>query len=132
MLECDGGPLYYCNPRLFPSWKATKGGKQHYYLLNSENPQPHISLKFKPIFCCNVVYKCISKILANWLLFVLPSIIGKKQCAFVPCKRIADNIILAHELVHVYHSRRGPLRCALKVDLLKHFKGRLPPYHHPC
>ncbi|XP_038888122.1 uncharacterized protein LOC120078021 [Benincasa hispida] len=40
--------------------------------------------EFRPIFCCNVVYKCISRILAKRLRLWLPAFISGNQSAFVP------------------------------------------------
>ncbi|PKI56117.1 hypothetical protein CRG98_023471 [Punica granatum] len=58
---------------------------------------------FRPISCCNVVYKCITKVLANRLKEVLPDIISLNQTTFVQGRRISDNVLLAHELVRNYH-----------------------------
>nr|XP_043629994.1 uncharacterized protein LOC122601294 [Erigeron canadensis] len=41
------------------------------------------------------------------------------QFAFVPSRRIADNILLTQELMHNYHRKSGPPRCAFKVDIQK-------------
>ncbi|GJT55811.1 reverse transcriptase domain, reverse transcriptase zinc-binding domain protein [Tanacetum coccineum] len=41
------------------------------------------------------------------------------QSAFVPGLRISDNILLTQELMRNYHRRRGPHRCAFKVDIQK-------------
>ena len=76
---------------------------------------------YRPISCCNVMYKCISKILATRLKTILPEVIGPSQAAFVPGRQISDNILLTQELMHKYHMGRGPARCALKVDLKKAF-----------
>ncbi|XP_050233311.1 uncharacterized protein LOC126681802 [Mercurialis annua] len=49
---------------------------------------------------------------------VLDRIISKSQSAFIPGRSIADNILLAHELVRNYHRQKGE-SCAMKVDLQK-------------
>ena len=79
-------------------------------------PHPESLTQFKPISCSNVVYKIISKILANRLKTVLPGLVDEPQTAFVPGRSICDNILLAQELVYQYHLHKGQLRCAMKVD----------------
>ncbi|GJV28501.1 hypothetical protein Tco_1384949 [Tanacetum coccineum] len=39
--------------------------------------------------------------------------------AFVPGRRISDNVLLTQELMHNYHLDRGAPRCAFKVDIQK-------------
>ena len=83
---------------------------------------------YRPISCCNVMYKCISKIMMARLKTILPEVIGPSQSAFVPGRQISDNILLTQELMHNYHLNRGPARCALKVDLRKAFDTISWPY----
>ncbi|KAL3576429.1 hypothetical protein D5086_021712 [Populus alba] len=74
---------------------------------------------FRPISCCNTIYKCIAKILAGRMKVVLPSLVGPYQTAFISGWRINDNILLSQELMKGYHKSTGPARCAMKVDLMK-------------
>jgi len=41
------------------------------------------------------------------------------QGAFIPGRGIAENILLAQEVVSDYHKEKGVARCTLKVDLMK-------------
>ncbi|GJU50690.1 putative RNA-directed DNA polymerase [Tanacetum coccineum] len=74
---------------------------------------------YRPISCCNVLFKCISKIISNRIKGSLNALISPNQSAFVPGRRISDNILLTQELMHNYHLDRGSPRCAFKVDIQK-------------
>ncbi|KAL2223893.1 UNVERIFIED_CONTAM: hypothetical protein Sindi_3055800 [Sesamum indicum] len=74
---------------------------------------------FRPISCCNVLYKIIAKLLVQRLSVILDKLISPCQAAFVPGRSIGDNIMLAQELFMGYNQTRLPPRCALKVDIRK-------------
>lgn len=58
-------------------------------------PQSSLVIDFRHIACCNVVYKYISKFLANRLKVHLPHLLSSNHSAFIEGRRIMDNILLA-------------------------------------
>ncbi|KAL0291987.1 UNVERIFIED_CONTAM: Retrovirus-related Pol polyprotein from type-2 retrotransposable element R2DM [Sesamum radiatum] len=80
---------------------------------------PAVVAEFRPISCCNVLYKVITKILVQRMRGILDMLISPSQNAFVPGRAIGDNILLAQELFSGYNQKHLPPRCALKVDLRK-------------
>lgn len=75
----------------------------------------------RPISCCNVIYKVISKIIANRLKHTLPDIIALNQSAFVKGRLLIESLLLATELVKDYHKDSISRRCFLKIDISKAF-----------
>ena len=78
-------------------------------------------IDFRPISCCNTLYKIIAKIITNRIKPCLPGIISPSQLAFVAGRRIGDNILLVQELMRNYNKDDGRPKLALKVDLMKAF-----------
>ncbi|XP_075086042.1 uncharacterized protein LOC142168789 [Nicotiana tabacum] len=81
--------------------------------------KPTTVKEYRPIACCSILYKMISKILASRLQKVMSFIICEAQAGFIPGRKIADNVILAHELVKSYTRAQMSPRCMIKIDLQK-------------
>ncbi|CAN1835217.1 Transposon TX1 uncharacterized 149 kDa protein [Linum perenne] len=84
-------------------------------------PNASSMAQFRPISCCNVVYKCITKVLANRIGGILPLVISNSQSTFVKGRIITDNVLMAQELVNSYHLGNVSPRCVIKADLMKAF-----------
>ncbi|GKA93351.1 RNA-directed DNA polymerase, eukaryota, reverse transcriptase zinc-binding domain protein [Tanacetum coccineum] len=74
---------------------------------------------YRHIACCNVIYKCISKVLDERLKKYLGKLVSQNQSAFIPNRQIQDNILISQELLKGYNRKNGPKRVALKIDLQK-------------
>ncbi|XP_017982344.1 PREDICTED: uncharacterized protein LOC108663259 [Theobroma cacao] len=74
---------------------------------------------FRPISLCNVLNKIITKILANHLAKMLPSMITDNQSGFVGGRLISDNILLAQELMGKIDQKSRGGNIALKLDMMK-------------
>ncbi|XP_056863946.1 uncharacterized protein LOC130511120 [Raphanus sativus] len=84
-------------------------------------PKNNAATYYRPISCCNVIYKVISKILANRMKRLLPLFVSLNQSAFVKDRLLMENVLLASELVKSYHKETVSERCAVKIDISKAF-----------
>nr|GEU44071.1 hypothetical protein [Tanacetum cinerariifolium] len=71
---------------------------------------PNKVSNFRPIACCNVLYKCISKILTNRIKNGLNKVVSLNHSAFIPERHIQDNILITQELLKGYNKKNGAKR----------------------
>lgn len=76
---------------------------------------------FRPISCCNLIYKIISKIIANRLKPILQDCISPNQAVFLKGRSLGENVLLASELIREYRKPNCPKSCMVKVDIRKAF-----------
>ena len=79
--------------------------------------------EFRPISLCNNTYKLISKVQANRLRPILPSIITENQSAFIPDHLISDNVLVAFEFMHYLNHKVEAMDnyMSIKLDMSKTF-----------
>lgn len=106
---------FFSSGRILRQWNSTA-----ITLVRKKTNASRIS-EFRPISCCNTLYKVVSKILANCLKQILPSTISNSQSAFIPGRSLAENVLLATELVEGYKWKTISKMAMLKVDLQKDF-----------
>ena len=75
--------------------------------------------EYRLIALCNILYKLISKVLANRLEKILPCVISESQSAFQFNKVILDNILVAFETLHHMKSQKSKkmVFIAMKLDM---------------
>lgn len=66
-----------------------------------------------------MIYKLITKVMANRMKGVLPKLINSAQTSFVPGRNITDNTVIAQEVVHLMRKHNGEKYMSLKIDLQK-------------
>jgi hypothetical protein len=90
-------------------------------VLIPKKDNPETMKDLRPISLCNVLYKIISKVLANRLKPLLPQCISQEQSAFVENRSIIDNVMIASEIIHHMKCKtKGKMgEVALKIDISK-------------
>ena len=78
---------------------------------------PQKITEYRPISLCNVIYKLISKVLANRLKNILAEIIDESQSAFILGRLISDNVLVAFETMHSINQRRKGKEAFMVVKL---------------
>ncbi|XP_074314256.1 uncharacterized protein LOC141649465 [Silene latifolia] len=81
--------------------------------------RPTTVKQFRPIACCNLLYKVISKLLCNRLSVVLPDLVSENQGALIEGRSIIENVLICQDIVKMYNRQAVSPRCLFKIDLQK-------------
>jgi hypothetical protein len=84
-------------------------------------PNADVVEQFRPIAMANFKFKIISKILADRLAPIMPSIISPEQRGFIHGRLIRDCICLTSEAINLLHNKSYGGNLALKIDISKAF-----------
>jgi len=95
-----------------------RGCNASFITLVPKKDNPSDLNEFRPISLVSCVYKILSKILANRLKKVLPSIIDVNQSAFLSGRGLLDSILVANETVD-YLKKEKKSGVIVKVDFEK-------------
>ena len=84
-------------------------------------PEACLLSDYRPISCCNIVYKLISKIIANFLKPILTECVSPNHAAFLKGHSLGENVLLATELIKDYNKSSCHKSAMLKIDISKYF-----------
>lgn len=74
--------------------------------------------QFRPISLCSVMYKLVTKMIANRFKQVFPKYISSEQAGFITGRNISDNILIAQKVIHSMRSRKIDRNwMTIKLDL---------------
>jgi hypothetical protein len=90
-------------------------------ILIPKTPNADTIDQYRPIVMANFKFKVISKVLADRVANILPSIISKEQRGFIHGRNIKDCLCLASEAANLLHSKTFGGNLALKIDVTKAF-----------
>ncbi|XP_074305627.1 uncharacterized protein LOC141640848 [Silene latifolia] len=114
-----GGEVCAAIKDFFSTWHLLKQVNATNITLIPKCDRPSSVKQFRPIACCNMIYKVISKLLCNRLAQVLPDLISENQGAFIKGRSIIENVLICQDLVNMYNRKAVSPRCLFKIDLQK-------------
>lgn len=105
--EIVGEHVIYVVMEFFVNGKMPKAWNSTVLTLIPKIPIPNTMKDLRPIACCNVLYKCISKVIVHRLKKVKAFLVGTQQTAFIEGRDIVDNVLFMQEIMKNYHKTGG-------------------------
>jgi hypothetical protein len=82
--------------------------------------EPAKVTQLRPIALRNVIYKIVTKVVAQRIRSIIPYVVSNTQSSFIPGRNTTDNILVLQETIHSLnhmHGKKGFM--ILKIDLEK-------------
>lgn len=106
---------FFINSWMMPNFNANT------LILIPKIPNADEDTHYRPIALANFKYKIISKILADRVAAIMPTIISPEQKGFIQGRQMRDCICLASEAINQLDKRTFGGNLAFKVDIAKAF-----------
>jgi hypothetical protein len=105
----------------FQTGRMPEGVNETVIILLPKKDEPEHMRDFRPISLCNVIYKVVSKCMANRMHLLLNDIIAPMQSTFILGRIITDNALIAFKCLHAISHGNNTCKYfgALKLDLTK-------------
>ncbi|GKV28903.1 hypothetical protein SLEP1_g37891 [Rubroshorea leprosula] len=98
--------------------RIVKGANASFLALIPKVDNPQKIEEYRPILLINLMYKMLSKVLANRLKTVMDDLIGEQQSAFMGGRQLVDCVMVANEVLD--EARRKKIKgFCFKVDFEK-------------
>jgi hypothetical protein len=102
------------------SW-ILPGYNSNIIALLPKTPEASSIDQYRPIAMANFKFKVISKIMADRLASIMPTIVSEEQKGFIHERNIKDCLCIASEAANLLHNKSYGGNLALKIDITKAF-----------
>lgn len=118
--ELIGGNVIKTVQDCFNSASLPPGMNHTNLVLIPKVKKPTVPSDYRPLALTNILYKVVTKILAQRLKGHLNQLVDTAQSPFIPGRLIIDNIVTSNEIIHsMSHSKSILGAFALKIDISK-------------